>query len=333
MNFLTNMILDTDLLCTTLLQCNNRNMSTWPALYNPTKVGTLYVPNTVAAVEQGQSTRLATASHDARRVILLLVDPQVDFIHEDGALSVPGAVDDTRRTIDWIFRNAEQISTIAASLDSHIPTQIFYPTWWENAQGEHPAPFTPITSQDIDQGRWQPVFEREWSLSYVHELERSAKKSLMIWPYHTMIGSPGYTITPALYEAIIYHAAARNSEPVFLHKGSIPKTEHYSLLEPEVKVPDQPQGSLNEPFLEMLASYDLIYVAGQAKSHCVLETITSAMRYYQNQPQKIAKWRILTDCMSSVAHPQIDFEAAANAVLAEYAGRGLQLVRSTDPIE
>jgi len=197
----------------------------------------------------------------------------------------------------------------------------------------HPAPFTPITSGDVDQQRWKPVFEREWSLNYVHQLESSAKKELMIWPYHTLIGTPGHAISPALYEAIAFHAAARQSQPMFLHKGSIPKTEHYSLLEPEVKVPDHPQGNLNTSFLEMLAGYDLIYVAGQAKSHCVLETVTSVMRYYHDQPAQIAKWRVLVDCMSSVTHPEIDFDALATETLTGYARQGLRLVRSTDPIE
>ncbi len=82
----------------------------------------------------------------------------------------------------------------------------------------------------------------------------------------------------------------------------------------------------------MLSEYDLIYVAGQAKSHCVLETVTSVMRHFYNQPDQIAKWRILTDCMSSVAHPEIDFEAMANATFARYAEKGLQLVTSADPI-
>jgi nicotinamidase/pyrazinamidase len=304
-----------------------------PDFYHPEKVGALYVPDTAAIVEQGQKAELRPAETDQRRIILLLVDPQVDFVHVDGALSVPGAVDDTRRTIEWIFRNSGQITAIAASLDSHIPTQIFFPTWWVNAEGAHPAPFTPITSEDVDQRRWEPVFERQWSSSYVHKLESSAKKELMIWPYHTLIGTTGHTITPALYEAIAFHAAARQSQPTFLHKGSIPKTEHYSLLEPEVKVPDQPQGNLNKPFLEMLAGYDLIYVAGQAKSHCVLETITSVMRYFHDQPAEIAKWRVLIDCMSSVAHPEIDFDALANETLAGYARQGLCLVRSTDPVE
>jgi nicotinamidase-related amidase len=307
-------------------------MNTWPSFYNPDNIGTLFVPDTVSAVTLGRAANLPPANQDHPRVILLLVDPQVDFIHPDGSLCVPGAVADTRRTIEWLLRHASQVSAVAASLDSHIPIQIFYPPWWINAQGEHPAPFTAISSADVAQKRWRPVFEQRWSVRYVHRLEESAKKTLMIWPYHTMIGAPGYTITSALYEAIVYHAAARQSQPIFLHKGSIPKTEHYSLLEPEVKVRGAAQGGLNLPFLHMLGSYDLIYVAGQAKSHCVLETVNSVMRYYKDQPEQISKWRILVDCMSSVAHPFIDFEAMANQALADHAARGLRLVRSTDPI-
>ncbi|MCD4685517.1 MAG: nicotinamidase, partial [Anaerolineae bacterium] len=282
-----------------------------PNFYSPTQVGTLYIPDTAIAVQQGRAAELMPARHDQRRIILLLVDPQVDFIHLDGALSVPGAVADTRRTIEWIYTHAQSLTAIAASLDSHIPTQIFYPTWWVDVDGAHPAPFTTITGAEVDAGQWRPVYEPEWSRHYVHALEQKAKKALMIWPYHTMLGTPGHSVTPALYEAITYHAAARQSQPTFVNKGMISKTEHYSLLEPEVKVPQEPQGDLNRDFLRMLATYDLIYVAGQAKSHCVLETVASVMRYYREEPGEIAKWRVLTDGMSSVAHPEIDFEALA----------------------
>ncbi len=307
-------------------------MTGLPDFYNPLQVGKLYIPHTAEVIDAARTANVPPANMDQRQVMLLLVDPQVDFVHEDGALSVPGAVDDTSRTIEWIFRNLGQITGIAASLDSHIPTQIFFSSWWINEAGEHPAPFTPITGEDVNKGIWQPVFEEQWSRSYIYKLENNAKKELMIWPYHTMIGTPGHTITPALYEAIAYHSAARQSQPSFLHKGFIPKTEHYSLLEPEVKVPEDPQGDLNVEFLSMLSEYDLIYVAGQAKSHCVLETVSSVMRHFHNQPEQIARWRVLTDCMSSVAHPRIDFEAAANAILSRYAEQGLHLVKSTDPI-
>jgi len=308
-------------------------MMRFPDFYRAETVGTLFVPDTASAINRGERAGLPPAHDDAQRTILLLVDAQVDFIHPDGSLSVPGAVEDTRRTIEWIFRNAGSLTAIAASLDSHIPTQIFYPTWWANAEGQSPTPFTVITSAEVDSGQWRPRFEPDWSLRYVHTLETDAKKELMIWPYHTMIGTPGHAITPTLYETIAFHAAARQSQPTFLTKGVIPKTEHYSLLEPEVKVPDQPQGTINTEFLTMLASYDHIYVAGQAKSHCVLETINSVVRYFEHEPAQIAKWHVLIDCMSSVAHPDIDFDAMANNALTRHAERyGLGLVRSTDPL-
>lgn len=304
-----------------------------PVYYNPAQVGDLYVPRTAEAVEAGSRAGLTSADTDRTRTVLLLVDAQVDFIHPDGALSVPGAVDDTRHVIEWIYRNVADISLIAASLDSHIPIQIFSPAWWADETGNHPAPYTTITSAAVRAGQWRPLYEIEWSEAYVETLEAHAKKALMIWPYHTLIGTPGHGMMPALYEALAYHSAARRSPPAFLTKGSIPKTEHYSILEPEVKVPEIPSGSLNVTFLNMLASYDRIYIAGQAKSHCVLETVTSMMRYFAQQPEIIAKLRVLIDCTSSVVHPVIDFDQFADEQFQTYADAGLRLIRSTDPIE
>ncbi len=304
----------------------------FPSFYNPAKVGQLYPPDTSTAIATGRLASRSPAKDDARRVILLLVDTQVDFVHSDGALSVPGAVGDTRRTIEWIFSNIHNLTAIAASLDSHTPIQIFYPTWWADQDGNHPAPFTSITSMDLRNGRWKPLYEPQWSTQYVSQLEEQSKKVLMIWPYHTMIGTPGQSITPALYEAIAYHAGARAAQPQFLYKGSIAKTEHYSILEPEVEVPEEPLGKLNTGFLNMLAAYDLIYIAGQAKSHCVLETAASIIRHLGGMPNMVQKIRFLSDCTSSVVHPEIDFDAMANRTLRQFERQGIQLVTSADPI-
>lgn len=304
----------------------------FPRFYDPNKVGQLYAPDVLTATTAGQSANIKAAAQDQRRVILLLVDVQVDFVHTDGTLSVPGAVDDTRRTIEWLYRNLPDVTAIAASLDSHVPIQIFYPTWWADAQGNHPDPFTVISSDDLDKGRWRPLVEPKWSIEYVRKLEAQAKKVLMIWPYHTMIGTPGHALVPSLAEAIAYHSSARRAQPTYLTKGTIAKTENYSIMEPEVKVPDHPQGGVNTHFLDMLAEYDLIYVAGQAKSHCVLETTTSIMRYFQGQPEVIKRLRFLIDATSSVAHPDIDFDALANDALRQYERQGLALVKTSDPI-
>ncbi len=304
----------------------------YPEFYHPERVGELYVPDTNTAVNAGRAAGISPSAKAQVKTILVLVDVQVDFVHTNGALSVPGAVEDTRRTIDWIFQNISRVTTIAASLDSHTPIQIFFPTWWSDVNGQHPPPYTIIRSADVQAGTWKPLYEKEWSLNYCAQLEAQSKKELMIWPYHTLIGTPGHALTPALYEVIAYHAAARQTQPVFLEKGTIDKTEYYSMLEPEVKVPDHPMGDLNISFLNMLASYDQIYIAGQAESHCVLETVASIMHYYDSQPRVINKLRILEDCMSPVAHPTIDFGALAKRTFTSFARQGLQIVTSKDRV-
>lgn len=309
-----------------------------PAFYQPDRVGEFYRPDVAAVTEAGRSAGVEPAGTDKRRIsrrtLLLLVDPQVDFIHTDGSLSVPGAVEDTRRTIEWLYDHTGEVTTIAASFDTHTPMQIFYPGWWIAPDGSRPQPYTLITPQDVDSGRWQPTVEKEWSVRYVHQLDEQAKKVLTIWPYHTMLGTPGHAMTPALYEAVAYHAAARQTAPEFLVKGTIPKTEHYSMLEPEVKVPEAPNGTLNMAFIELIAGYDRVYIAGQAKSHCVLETTRSLVNHFaETRPDIIRKWRVLMDCTSSVVHPEVDFEAIANQAYDEFASDyGLELVTTTDPL-
>ncbi len=304
----------------------------FPAFYDPDRVGTVYRADVRGVVEAAQATGARPAVQDERRTLLLLVDAQVDFVHADGALSVPGAVDDTRRTIEWLYRNLEQVTDIILSLDSHFPRQIFYAGWWAGPDGNPPEAMTPISADDVDAGRWQPVVEPEWSRYYVHELERRAKKTLMIWPYHTMLGTVGHMITPALYEAVTYHAAARQSEVRHVVKGRIARSEYYSLFEPEVKLPDEEGGTLRAALLDRVASYDRVYIAGQAKSHCVLESITSLAKYEGYQPGLLEKVHLLEDCTSAVAHPEIDFDALANEEYDAFEKRGLKRVTSGDPV-
>ncbi|MEJ2012598.1 MAG: hypothetical protein P8X64_10305 [Anaerolineales bacterium] len=300
----------------------------YPDFYHSQRVGELYRPEIEQAVSAGLEDAERAFRGDEAGILLLLVDPQVDFIHTDGALSVPGAVDDTRRTIEWIFRNLGRIDTIAASLDSHSPQQIFFPTWWVGAGGEHPDPYTVIRAEDVRSGVWQPVHQPEWSRNYVEVLQERSKKELMIWPFHTMLGTPGHAITPSLYEAMAYQSAASGNNVHLVVKGTLPETEYYSLLEAEVK-PAGDRGQLNRELLEWMIGFEAIYVAGQAKSHCVLETLASIAEYFEGQPEKIGKFHLLTDCTSSVQHPQIDFEALAQERLAEFERQGLQLVAST----
>lgn len=303
-----------------------------PRFYDPRKIGTLYEPDLWAVARDAEAAGLSAATHDQDPYALLLVDFQIDFCHASGSLSVPGALGDLRRTIEFIYQNGARLKTLVASLDSHMAFQIFYPTWWIDEHGQHPAPHTIIDTDSIRRGRFRPLREVAWSLAYVEELEQKAKKALYIWPFHTMIGSLGQALDPALFEAMHWHAVARRSQPIFLQKGMIPTTEHYSPFEPEVKVPTHPHGSLNTTMLRLLETHARIYVAGEAKSHCVLEACASMMRHFAGRPEIASRIHFLGDCTSSVVVPGIDFEAMANRELDGFRKGGMRFVSAADAV-
>lgn len=304
------------------------------SLFKASDVGLDYEPRLAEFEAAGKKAGLSPATKDKAPTILVIVDGQRDFVHTNGALSVPGAIDDMKRVAEWIYANAGQLSAITASLDTHEKMAIFHPMWWKNmGSGKNPDPFTPITYSEISQGKWVALKDPNWSVRYVHLLEEQAKKNLMIWPYHCLAGTDGQKLVPAIHEAIAYHAAARGVKPTFLTKGTVPQVEHYGIFAPEVPYPKNPNASLNTDMLDMIAKYERIYVAGEAKSHCVLETMKQMFSYFQAQPEVIKKIRFMMDGTSSVAHPTIDFEALAMHDLKEMEQKGVVMVTSRDPIK
>jgi nicotinamidase/pyrazinamidase len=304
----------------------------FPSFYDPARVATLYKPDLTRVALEAEAARLSPAAHDASPWALVLVDFQIDFCHPDGSLAVPGAAGDLRRTIELVYEHAERFKTLVVSLDSHLAFQIFYPTWWVDEAGRHPPPFTMIDSEALRRGKFRPLRDVAWSLSYVEELERRAKKALCLWPFHTMIGGVGQALDPALFEALHYHAVGRKAQPVFLQKGMIPSTEHYSPFEPEVKVPSHPHGSLNLAMLKLLETHERIYVAGEAKSHCVLEACASLVRHFSGRPDVLSRLYFLGDCTSSVVVPGVDFEAMATRELEAFRRQGMRFVTSSAPL-
>jgi nicotinamidase-related amidase len=304
-------------------------MNNFPNFYDPNRIGTLYYPDVAAIASEAAAANLASAAEDKQDIHLVIIDMQVDFCHPGGSLYVPGSLDDIRRLIEFIYTNAERITNITCSLDSHLPHQIFHPAWWADEAGNHPAPFTMITYEDIKTGKWRPLVAPVQSTNYVKQLEEQAKKTLTIWPYHVMMGSMGNALDPELWSAVFWHSIARKAQPTWLTKGSIPLTEHYSIIQPEVPVPNHPLGGKNKPFLDTLSSADIILIAGEAESHCVLETVEDLVEDLPDQLQKIY---FLRDCTSPVQHPDVDFHAIALSRFAEFEKQGVNFINSTDPL-
>ncbi len=308
--------------------------STVPSLFNVQDAFKGAYPARIQAfTEAGRRAGLPSAHEDREKVALVLVDYQHDFVDPTGTLYVPGSQDDVARLLTWFYANAHKISSVYASLDTHIPFQIFYSSWWKNPKtGEHPQPFTAITEEDVASKEWVPALEPEWSVRYVHALKQGAKKDLMIWPYHTMEGTLGHMLVAPLSEAIAWYSAARDTQPTYIVKGLTPRTEFYGIFGAEIPDPAVPDSGLNVTLLDAVMKHDKVYIAGEAKSHCVLETERQLVSRFANQPELMKRLYFLRDCTSSVKHPAIDFDALAEEELENMERLGVRMALSTDLI-
>jgi len=259
-----------------------------------------------------------------------------------------GAVEDCRRLCEFIYRNLGAITQIIATLDTHQPVQIFHPVFLINEKGEHPAPLTLISYEDVEQGRWRfnPAVAaglgisvelgQQHLLHYTRQLKERGKYDLTIWPYHAMLGGIGHALVSAVEEAIFFHAIARQTQPELVIKGQLPLTESYSAIGPEVlRGPSGEEiAQKSTRFLEKLNAFDAIVIAGEAKSHCVAWTVEDLLEQIRaHEPRLAEKVYLLDDCASAVVVPGvIDYTEQAEAAYQRFAQAGMHRVRSTEPL-
>jgi nicotinamidase-related amidase len=291
---------------------------------------------------------LRAALEDSLRVCLVAVDLQNTFCIPGYELYVRGAEHDNQRLCEFLYRNLGTITAIIPTLDTHRAMQIFHPAWLVDDEGRHPEPYTLVTTEDVESGRWRinpPAVEstgieadyaQRQLLDYTRKLAEGGKYDLTIWPYHAMLGGIGHALVSAIEEAIFFHTIARYSQPAFQVKGDNPLTEHYSVLGPEIT--QGPGGETiagkNDLLIQQLSLYDLIIVGGQAKSHCVAWTIADLLEGDDERERALApRTYLLEDCTSPVVVPGMDYTAEADAAFERFAAAGMHVVRSTEPIE
>lgn len=264
-------------------------------------------------------------------VHLLVIDPQNDFMDINGAaLPVAGANGDMVRLAGFVDRVGTKLQQIHVTLDSHQIVDIAHPAFWRDADGKSPDPMTMISAQAIEDGTWTPRLPnyRDYAIDYAKQLEADGKYTLMIWPAHCLIGSWGHNVQDDLAAALGRWETARVRNVDYVTKGTNVLTEHYGALMAEVPMASDPTTQLNGRFLAMLQKADMIVVAGEASSHCVKATIEQVADHIGTEHVK--KFKLLTDCMSPVQHPDIDFPAMAEQFLKDMEARGMELTNSVD---
>ncbi|HEY8025626.1 MAG TPA: cysteine hydrolase [Burkholderiaceae bacterium] len=278
-----------------------------------------------------------------KNIHLLVIDPQNDFCdlpaaylpadpatgaQHAPALPVTGAHADMLRVAELIAKGGAGLNNISVTLDSHHRLDIAHPTFWQRADGSPVSPFTEISAAQVRSGDYKPRNPAAMArvLSYLDTLEAAGRYRLMVWPVHCEIGSWGQSVHADL--RLAYNGWEETHLGIVnkITKGSNPWTEHYSAVMAEVPDADDPDTQLNQGFIDMLKQADLVYIAGEAGSHCVKATTEHIATAFG--AASMGKLVLLTDCMSPVA----GFETQYEAFVRDMAARGAQLATSADAL-
>jgi len=336
---------------------NGRELSL-PPRFDAAKVSQVwqvpYEQRASEALAWAKQFQIEPAARDSFKICLIAVDVQNTFCIPGfelyvGGRSGTGAVDDTRRLCEFIYRNLSAITQIVPTMDTHQAAQIFHALYLVNAQGKHPAPYTLVSADDVQRGVWKfnpaiaaslnitPEYGQRQLEFYTQQLQASGKYDLTIWPYHAMLGGIGHALASAFEEAVFFHSVARYSRPDFHVKGDVPMTEHYSVLGPEVKTgwDGKPLANKSDKFINLLKAFNAVIISGEAKSHCVAWTIADLLDDILVHDQRLAeKVYLLEDCTSPVVVPgAMDYTDSADVAFRKFADAGMHLVRSTEPLD
>jgi nicotinamidase-related amidase len=311
------------------------------------------------ATEWRAQHAIKPSAADETRVHLLLIDVQKDFCFPEGTLYVAGrsgtgAIDDSRRIAEFVYRNLGALTDVTTTMDTHLAYQIFFPSFWLDKGDQPLTAHRTVTAEQIAAGearpnpamaKWLCNGNYTWLckqvLHYARELEKAGKYSLYLWPPHCLLGSDGHALAGVIHEARLFHSFARTAQSNVEVKGGNPLTENYSVLRPEVlsRFDGGPLAQRNTQFLSTLLAADAVIIAGQAASHCVKSTIDDLLGEIAAQDPALAKKvYLLTDCMSAVTVPDgkggfvADFTPQAETGLQKFKDAGMNLVRSTDPL-
>jgi len=263
-----------------------------------------------------------------KKSALLIIDPQNDFCSPRGSLFVEGSDQDNVRLASWILENKKHINQIIVTLDSHYVIDISHPKFWKDKFGKNPVPFTIITLKDLIDGVYVPAykeFNEGMVALYLEKLEEEGEYKHCIWPEHCITGTWGASIDTIIAESLReWSFSSENAKFVrYITKGSHPMTEHFGAFRAQVAINNANETHINMSLIEQLDTFDTIYLAGQAKSHCVASTLKQIMDLAPNIAKKFV---ILEDTMS----PVVGFENLSDSIFERAKEMGIEFKKTNN---
>jgi len=213
--------------------------------------------------------------------LLFIVDPQNDFVLENGMLPVPNAKQDMARLISFIGVYGKEIDDVLISLDAHSVIHVGHPSFWQMKDGSEVKPFT-----FVDKVMLKKITPRFCEVYVKADIKKNGP--VMIWPEHCIKGDHGYCVyTPLM--TVLNDWQVKCGKPIrFVEKGQDIRFEMHSAF----------SRGKNLDVLKDISGYDRVLVCGEALSHCVKQTVDDMVKYFDvlDKTQII----VFNDCTSPI---------------------------------
>lgn len=239
---------------------------------------------------------------------LLIIDPQNDFCDIPGAaLPVAGASADMQRLTSFIATTP--LDGITVTLDSHPSVAVERTTFWKTTDGSAPAPFSFVTRDDVASRKLTPrdATLTPQVLTMLDQLARAGRPGLVVWPVHCVTGTWGHNIFSTLADELAQWEFSRQRAVRKVLKGEYPLTEHFGVFEADAPDEAVPSTQFNNGLAaELTQEVDVLFIAGEAGSHCVASSFDQLARYINRQGGPRPRVVLLSDCMSPVTGFEAD---------------------------
>lgn len=245
------------------------------------------------------------------KVILLLIDPQLDF-HDtlegsvrklpkavteewmtelspatNGSLAVNGSAVDSVAISNMIMKHMKEIDEIYVTLDTHHVNHIGHAAFWWKGEVDKKVEPTPLVDTirhaDIVSKKYQPKDQSlmDHVLHYSQQLENKGNfTEMQIWPEHCLIGTSGHAVVGNINRALQSWSEYHMKVIEYIHKGENCLTEMYSAIEAEVPIPTDPNTQTNKDLIHKLKQAKKLLICGQAKSLTVKFTTNDIVKYW-----------------------------------------------------
>jgi len=254
---------------------------------------------------------------------LLIIDPQVDFCEKDGSVFISNSDNKTKKLGKLIKKISDQLKTVHVSLNIRNILNVSHHKMWINQENFHPRPFTQITTEDIESGKWKTENPKFLNIikKYISKLETIEKYKFCVWPYHCLIGSRGSTITNPIFDELCDWEINKTETQInYILRGKNPYAEEFSVIK------SSKSNNINKIFIESFKTSKYLFIAGFSFSHYIISTIKTISDHFSETENK--KIIILLDLLN--IDNECGFEMNYEKFLLDLKNKGVSIIYSSD---